>query len=251
MNATATVSGACLIKENGQFVLYYHAGRSGSLPTEIYRATSPDMLTWTISNNGYPIITRAHPYEVDQAADASVLQTADGKLYVYYTGIDNSKPAAKIMVLRGLPFKQDSNNPKITDPAKKSAVQLASDVSISSTTFADLGLSMKFIPRGTAALVTLAGVGTNGTTSGVNYFQVTDGGSITKALGGYTPPIAGMQFGINSVALLTGLTPGQRYTLKIQCKVSVGAFLARPVSVADKELLAMIVEDANWPLPTA
>lgn len=258
-NATATVSGAQLFKEGADYVLYFHAGRSGSLPTEIYRATTSDFATWTLSNNGYPIIERAHAFEVDQVADIHMVQDpATGRWYAFYTAMDNSQVKAKIMVLpavvvdvdaAGRPTAPRSSGQRITDPQKKAVKQAVTDISVAATTFADLGaLEVKFIPRGTAVVVTLAGVGTNGTGSAINYFQVTDGGSIVKAMGGYTASGAGTQFGINSVALITGLTPGQRYSLKMQCKVSAGAFISRPVAVADKELLAMIVEDAEWPL---
>lgn len=56
--------------ENGQYVQIYHAGPDLALPTDLYRATSPDGLTWTIDLWGYAAYDRSDSrWELDQVAD--------------------------------------------------------------------------------------------------------------------------------------------------------------------------------------
>ena len=74
------------------FTVLYHAGRNGTLPTDIYRATSPDLIRWTRG----PMVVE-HPPGSDQAADPFVV---DG--WLFYDVMDNTKPSGAIlsMVMR-------------------------------------------------------------------------------------------------------------------------------------------------------
>lgn len=88
-----SVSGSWLTRENGKWVMIYHGqewGRTGT-PTDIYRATATDISAdaWTITNDGRPIMTRSHPYEMDQVADPEVCPGPTGIPYLFYSAVNN------------------------------------------------------------------------------------------------------------------------------------------------------------------
>lgn len=270
-NATATVSGPNLFKEGSTYVLFYHCGVSGSLPTSIYKATCTDLSAdaWTIKNNGQPIITRQHKYEVDQVADIAIVQDpTTGRPYAYWTAMDNTAQASYIM---GAPMRpgmveningtwvslggESQPNPGILIPSMPVVKSLTADVSLSSTTWADVSAdvsNIRFIPKSNTILVRLSGVASNGTGSASNYFRITDGGSVTQSLGVCPQPTGGgTQFPISSAVKISGLTPGQRYGFKLQYQVSGGTLVCRPVTQSDKELLTVVIEDVMVPNYTA
>jgi hypothetical protein len=82
-------------KEGSTFVAYFHSGPNQvGLPTAIYRATSPSLLadSWTISNQGQPIVRRAAPGEVQQIADPFVAKGPGGTSYLVWEGFNNAQP---------------------------------------------------------------------------------------------------------------------------------------------------------------
>lgn len=266
INSNATTSGAQLFKEDGRYVLYYHCGVAGSLPTDIYRATT-DVLTtdsWTIDRGARPIIARNHRDEVDQAADVFLCQGPDGDWWAFWTGMDNSAPRARILATVGIPTLMRRSGskwvpsnvggigPDIQTPQATLVASLSADFTTASTSFVDVPvMSKRFIARSTRALVRLAGSISNTTGGAATKFRVTDGGSVVKPLGSVAQPAAsgGYQTAVNGAALLTGLTPGQRYVLKLQAKVSSGTLQIRVASLnaGDDEHLVFSIEDVQVP----
>ena len=87
-------------KFEGNYVLYYHAATSGTLPTRLYRALSDgdDLTSWTQYADN-PILTYGvDAFEVDQVADAHVIELL-GKSYLFYDGDDNVAETAAIGLL--------------------------------------------------------------------------------------------------------------------------------------------------------
>lgn len=82
-------------KVGGLYHIFYHASpNSGVLPTNIYYATSPDLITWTITPT--PVLTRSQShFEMDQVADPCVVEVR-GKTYLFYDGDDNPAHFANI-----------------------------------------------------------------------------------------------------------------------------------------------------------
>lgn len=94
----ANVSGEVQPKSGGLYQLWYHAANvSANLPTNIYHATSPDLITWTISP-ATPVLTLLGTgFEIDQTAgpDAVMVGTQS---YLFYDGDDNASATAAIGV---------------------------------------------------------------------------------------------------------------------------------------------------------
>lgn len=84
--------GPTITKVDGLYQMWYHAAPSGDLPTDLYHATSSDLLHWTRVADA-PVLTRDLAVEVDQVADP---WRVEGRLY--YSAMDNVKPAGAIMV---------------------------------------------------------------------------------------------------------------------------------------------------------
>jgi hypothetical protein len=90
--------GPHLFKTGATYSLWYHAaiGASQNLPTDIYRATSPDLINWT--TDLIPKVRRFHRFETDQAADPFVVtDPASGIVYLFWEGYDNTSGHATIM----------------------------------------------------------------------------------------------------------------------------------------------------------
>jgi predicted GH43/DUF377 family glycosyl hydrolase len=83
--AAGGMYGGCSVHREGDiYRMWYHAApNAGNLPTDIYEATSTDLVNWQRVRND-PVLRRAAWYEVDQVADASVVGTR-----LYYSGNDN------------------------------------------------------------------------------------------------------------------------------------------------------------------
>ena len=80
-------------KVNGRYELWYHAGTGNY--SDIYHAYSTDAQTWT--QTGLEFVHNGGTYELQQAADACVVEVA-GKTYLFYDGVDNGTPASYINV---------------------------------------------------------------------------------------------------------------------------------------------------------
>lgn len=91
------VGGPCCTYIGGIYKLWYHRGETGNEPTEIYSATSTDMITWTESAN--PVVKRVSHWEIDQVADPHYfLDPVSGVGYLYWDALDNQLPRSVIMV---------------------------------------------------------------------------------------------------------------------------------------------------------
>lgn len=93
--------GPSLVKVGSTYVLWFHAGPTGSaLPTDIYSATSTDCITWT--TNPTPVIRRA-PFD-DQAADPFlVTDPATSTIYCFWAGLNNSGATGVASIYRSNP----------------------------------------------------------------------------------------------------------------------------------------------------
>lgn len=86
-------------QDDGTWTMLYHASTtSSSVPTAIYRATSPDLTTWT--PDGAAFIDRVvNPPEVDQVADAWYLVTP-ARAVMFWSGMDNVAEEGSILASR-------------------------------------------------------------------------------------------------------------------------------------------------------
>lgn len=95
----ANVYGTVTPQFDGLYHLWYHACAVGGagLPTNIYHATSPDLITWTITSPN-PVLTHTGAgFEVDQVAGPAPL-IVDGTAFLYYDGDDNVGATARLAV---------------------------------------------------------------------------------------------------------------------------------------------------------
>lgn len=87
----ATVDGVYMPRDpsSGLYNIWYHAGARGNLPTDIYHATSPDLMNWTVAPAG-PVVTHqgGGSFAFDQVADPSPL-TVGLRAYLAYDGDNN------------------------------------------------------------------------------------------------------------------------------------------------------------------
>lgn len=87
----ATVDGVFSPKNpnTGNYEIWYHAGANGNLPTDVYHATSPDLINWDVSP-ATPVISHVGKgsFAFDQTADPSPA-TAGCKAYMAYDGDNN------------------------------------------------------------------------------------------------------------------------------------------------------------------
>eukprot|EP00035_Acanthoeca_spectabilis_P026642 m.463583 g.463583 ORF g.463583 m.463583 type:complete len:384 (+) comp23094_c0_seq1:13-1164(+) len=87
----ATVDGQFMPKDptTGLYTIWYHAGAHGNLPTDIYHASSANLLNWTVSP-ATPVITHqgGGSFAFDQVADPSPL-TVGATAYIAYDGDNN------------------------------------------------------------------------------------------------------------------------------------------------------------------
>lgn len=88
------------ILDDGLYHIWYHAAPvSGSLPTNIYHATSSDRVTWT--QTGAVLTRSGSGIEVDQVADPQIL-TINATAYLAYTGADNVEEWHVIGIATGI-----------------------------------------------------------------------------------------------------------------------------------------------------
>lgn len=87
--------GPWLTRSAGHFTLLYHASQMGSLGTDIYRATSPDLHSWALDPE--PLVTRRPPTEVDQVADPFGVTVGDRR-WLFASAMDNPRHSGLITV---------------------------------------------------------------------------------------------------------------------------------------------------------
>jgi hypothetical protein len=250
-------------REGNDWIQYFHAGPKvvGSVPTEMYRATSTDLVNWTIDNNRQPIIRRMDTGEVDQIADAFLFQSPTGQWFIVWEGYDNAASTATIYCAPMQPTLKRfdgrdwvavggvaDSGLSITTPKKSSVTPLTVDFSTASTTFVTMH-TFYFRPSSTRCVVDVSIIGTNGTTQNQT-FQVTMTGGATKPLGQFLCSTAAAQFYAGGKALFTGLTPDTLYTFTLQAKVGGNTFYCRPASFPALESCVAEVRDAAYPNPS-
>jgi hypothetical protein len=99
-DGTAIYGGPQLRRQGSTWVLFYHASTTSTLPTDIYRATSTDLVNWTQDPKVF--VRRTLPVEVDQSADLCMAANPDGgPSYAFWDGMDN--PNARGSILMGVP----------------------------------------------------------------------------------------------------------------------------------------------------
>lgn len=83
---------------SGVYQGWYHAADAvGNLPTDLYRAYTSDLLTWTKVTPS-PLLTHSGTdYEIDQVADARVLEVS-GTSYLFYDADDNITDISAIKI---------------------------------------------------------------------------------------------------------------------------------------------------------
>jgi len=97
-----TTGGPWLEKLGSIYHLWYHGSSNGdNTPTDIYHATSTDLVNWTIQNNGNPIITHSGSGdEIDQVADPAIV-VLNGQSYMYFEGVHNGTSTFKMELALG------------------------------------------------------------------------------------------------------------------------------------------------------
>ncbi len=88
----------------GLYNVWYHAGANGDLPTDIYHATSTDLINWTVTP-ATPVLSHrgtGDGFAYDQVADPSPL-VADDTAYIVFDGDDN-RPGAITHAAIGMGF---------------------------------------------------------------------------------------------------------------------------------------------------
>jgi hypothetical protein len=85
---------------DGIYYLWYHGNVTGlTLPTDLYRATSPDLVTWTKLNSSTPLLTHSGSApEEDQVSDPTLVEF-NGQSFLYFIAVNNATNTAKIEVL--------------------------------------------------------------------------------------------------------------------------------------------------------
>ena len=78
---------------DGLYHIWYHAGANGNLPTDIYHATSPDLLAWNVTPATAVVKHQGSgSFAYDQVADPSPL-TVGSTAYLAYDGDNNGAVA--------------------------------------------------------------------------------------------------------------------------------------------------------------
>ena len=86
--------------QTGYYNLYYHAGSQGNLPTDIYWASSTNVVekNWIVENGGQPILMHTgnqSKFDYDQVADPSRI-----KDFIYFDGDNNVNATCAIGLSR-------------------------------------------------------------------------------------------------------------------------------------------------------
>lgn len=96
----ATQDNIFIPKRNGLYELWYHATpNAGNQPSNIYRATSSDLITWTQS--GAALTRTGSGDEADQIGDPSVI-VVGSVAYLFYDAVINATSTSKIKLATGI-----------------------------------------------------------------------------------------------------------------------------------------------------
>lgn len=255
INVTGTASTGWLTKDSTGYIAYYHGGPTGSLPTQIYRATSTNGTTWVIDNNGVPILTREAPFDQDQVADPYLIQSSDGVWYLFYEGFDNTTlkstiacvPMAPQLSLTDGATKRHVNlgerSTPSASPQKPKVTRLTVDKAVTTTaSYTDVITSGYFVPTGSAVRVQVDARCSMSTSAQATWRIYT--GSIINQIGSVAHT-SGAQLSFAASTLLTGLVPGQAYQFAAAVQVSAGTWNCRNASFPNDEQMTLTVEDAT------
>ena len=91
---------------SGMYNLWYHAAPEGRgvLPTDIYHASSTDLISWHKSLNGEPVLKHTgNGFEYDQVADPAPTVDPYGNIFLFYDGDNNRNGRAAIGMARSTP----------------------------------------------------------------------------------------------------------------------------------------------------
>lgn len=95
--------GKSVYKIGKQYHMWYHASTNGQpVPTKIFHSVSDDLITWRSLPDVVVDITQPS-WETDQTADPFIVE-ANGKLYMYYDGDDNTDPGNVIAYIGFVEF---------------------------------------------------------------------------------------------------------------------------------------------------
>lgn len=264
--------GAWLVKENGEWVLWYHASVNwnGLLPSDIYRAAAPNLGAdnFVLTDNKLPVIRRRAAHEVDQVADVELIRAPDGTVYAFWTGMHNRGAAfaGAISCAAMLPTMMtwDGNDwvqadspadpgAAITDVVKPRTAMVSANFTTAytdGTTWEDIpGASVTAYLSGPDVEVEFRTACAAGSSDGYKYeFRVLRAGSDSKPLGSMAGN-AGNMSSFVGVAKYTQLTPGSYFGFKVQVKVPSGAaaWNCRPVTFPEREYAALKVTDVAYP----
>ncbi|WP_427174470.1 hypothetical protein [Arthrobacter sp. 92] len=91
-----------IVKEGPLYVAWLHCtwGQFQTtmyLPSAVYRATSTDLNTWTLTDGQMPLIRLDHQFEVDQVADVCLVTGPTGINYAFWSACDNVFSTGHIM----------------------------------------------------------------------------------------------------------------------------------------------------------
>ena len=97
----ATVNGRLTPKNprDGLYHLWFHAttNHTGNLPTDIYHASSPDLIDWSVASPATPVLEhQGRGFSFDQVADPSVVMVDGKEPLMYYDGDNNRVGGAAI-----------------------------------------------------------------------------------------------------------------------------------------------------------
>lgn len=94
LSGTGSCGGPHCFKIGSTYYLWFHEAPSGGLPTDICRASSTDLITWThYGGDYYPVFPRTKTWEgvgssTGQVADAHLVEALN-KTWIYYTATPN------------------------------------------------------------------------------------------------------------------------------------------------------------------
>lgn len=92
-NSGGSYGGPWFTKSGSTYIAWYHiAAASNDLPTALFRATSSDMVTWTVSNGGLAEVPRRAYEEYDQTADPFIVTDSSGQTWWFWSGMKNTSP---------------------------------------------------------------------------------------------------------------------------------------------------------------
>ena len=132
---------------DGAYYLWFHAGASaGNLPTDVYCATSTDLVEWAPCADADAGVVLEHRgdgyFDADQTADPSPV-VVGGAAFLYYDGDDNVKGAASI----GVAVAAATGPPLAApgEPAARAATSAAEPVDLTAAEPVDLTVSISAI----------------------------------------------------------------------------------------------------------